>query len=129
MTIVVVTHDVEFAAECADRCALFFRGEITSCATPRRFFSENSFYTTAVNRMTRGHFSGAVTLDDAVRLCRQSYIPATAQPQAAERPAPVSKAAREESRPAGDAAGRQSTGCGRACGKRRLERLSAWRAG
>lgn len=75
MTIVVVTHDVEFAAECADRCALFFRGEITSCAEPRRFFSENNFYTTAVNRMTRGHFSGAVTLSDAVELCRQSYIP------------------------------------------------------
>ncbi len=116
MTIVVVTHDVEFAAECADRCALFFRGEITSCATPRRFFSENSFYTTAVNRMTRGHFSGAVTLDDAVRLCRQSYIPATAQPQAAERPAPVSKAApgREPSRPAMQLDGSQPAAAGRA---------------
>lgn len=70
MTVVVVTHDVEFAAECADRCALFFRGEITSVDTPHRFFSENSFYTTAVSRMTRGIYDNAVTLSDAVELCR-----------------------------------------------------------
>ncbi len=78
MTIVVVTHDIEFAAECGGRCALFFRGEITSCGRPRRFFAENSFYTTAINRMTRGHFSGAVTLGDAEELCRRSFIPASA---------------------------------------------------
>lgn len=70
MTVVVVTHDVEFAAECADRCALFFRGEITSVDTPHRFFSENSFYTTAVSRMTRGIYDNAVTLSDAAELCR-----------------------------------------------------------
>mgnify|MGYP000939223678 CR=1 FL=1 len=72
MTTIVVTHDVEFAAECGGRCALFFRGEITSCGLPRRFFTENNFYTTAVNRMTRGYYDGAVTIDDAVELCRQN---------------------------------------------------------
>ena len=66
MTIVIVTHDVEFAARTADRCAMFFRGEITSVDEPRGFFSENNFYTTAVNRMTRGSFKGCVTLEDAV---------------------------------------------------------------
>ncbi len=70
MTIVVVTHDVEFAAEYADRCALFFRGEITSEGTPVEFFSGNSFYTTAVSRMTRGHYDDAVTCTQAVQLCR-----------------------------------------------------------
>ena len=38
MTIVIVTHDVEFAAENADRCALIFDGEITSVDTPFAFF-------------------------------------------------------------------------------------------
>ncbi len=66
MTIVIVTHDVEFAARTADRCAMFFRGEVTSVDEPRAFFSENNFYTTAVNRMTRGLFKGCVTLEDAV---------------------------------------------------------------
>ena len=70
MTVVTVTHDVEFAAACADRCAMFFRGEITSIAPPRQFFSENSFYTTAISRITRGHYDGAVTVEDAVALCR-----------------------------------------------------------
>ena len=70
VTVVIVTHDVEFAANIADRCAMFFRGEVTSCGTPREFFSENSFYTTAVSRMTRGYYDRAVTLDDAEKLCR-----------------------------------------------------------
>ncbi len=65
ITIVIVTHDVEFAARTADRCAMFFRGEVTSVGTPREFFSENSFYTTAVNRMTRGYFSGCINMDEA----------------------------------------------------------------
>jgi len=69
MTIVTVTHDVEFAAECADRCALFFRGEIISAAPPEEFFSENSFYTTAASRITRGHFESAVTAEKAAELC------------------------------------------------------------
>ncbi len=70
MTVVVVTHDVEFAAEYADRCALFFRGEVTSEGEPVGFFSGNSFYTTAVSRMTRGYFEGAVTCAQAEELCR-----------------------------------------------------------
>ena len=74
MTVVTVTHDVEFAAACADRCAMFFRGEITSIAPPRLFFSENSFYTTAVSRITRGHYDGAVTVEDAVALCRANGL-------------------------------------------------------
>ncbi|MCR5681360.1 MAG: energy-coupling factor ABC transporter ATP-binding protein, partial [Clostridiales bacterium] len=68
MTIVAVTHDVEFAAVFADRCALFFRGEAVSTGTPRELFSKNSFYTTAAARMTRGFYDGAVTVEDAVRL-------------------------------------------------------------
>lgn len=68
-TVLLVTHDIEFAATCADRCALCFRGEIVSLGTPREFFSENSFYTTAISRMTRRLFSDAVTVPDAVRLC------------------------------------------------------------
>lgn len=69
VTVVIVTHDVEFAAVCADRCAMFFGGRIVSTGTPNKFFSRNSFYTTAVSRMTRGYYDNAVTIDDAVKLC------------------------------------------------------------
>ncbi len=70
VTVVIVTHDVEFAARLADRCALLFNGEITSCDRAKAFFSGNYFYTTAANRMTRGFYDGVVTSEDAVRLCR-----------------------------------------------------------
>lgn len=71
-TVLIVTHDVEFAAECSDRCALFFNGKTAAPDTPRRFFSKNSFYTTAVSRMTRGIFGSAATVADAVKLCRMN---------------------------------------------------------
>ena len=69
VTVVIVTHDVEFAAVCADRCAMFFGGRIVSTGTPNEFFSKISFYTTVVSRMTRGYYDNAVTIDDAVKLC------------------------------------------------------------
>lgn len=72
MTIVCVTHDVEFAADCADRCAMFFRGEITSCSSPQEFFSGNSFYTTAANKMTRGYYDNVTTVCDAVEIMKKN---------------------------------------------------------
>lgn len=67
LSIVAVTHDVEFAAACADRCALFFRGEIISMQTPHAFFAENAYYATAIGRMTRGVCDGAITVKEAAR--------------------------------------------------------------
>ena len=72
VTVVTVTHDVEFAAGCADRCALFFNGRAVSVGTPAEFFPENSFYTTAAVRMTRGMADGVVTVSDAAEVCRMA---------------------------------------------------------
>ena len=69
MTVLLVTHDVEFAALVADRCALFFDGEILSADTPARFFSGNTFYTTAANRMARSVCPNAVTCAQVIRFC------------------------------------------------------------
>lgn len=63
LCILIVTHDAEFAAETADRCALLFDGEILSAAPPCDFFSENYFYTTAANRIARGFCEHAVTCE------------------------------------------------------------------
>ena len=70
IAIVTVTHDVEFACMAADRCALFFDGEIVSDDVPRRFFAENNFYTTAANRIARHLDPFAVTVEDVVAFCR-----------------------------------------------------------
>ena len=70
MTIVTVTHDVEFAAENADRCAFLFDGEIVSCQVPRKFFSSNAFYTTGAGRITRNYYDNTVLCDEVAALCR-----------------------------------------------------------
>ena len=55
VTVLMVSHDVEFCARYAHRCALFFDGSIVRRrATPRAFFAGNSFYTTSADRMARG---------------------------------------------------------------------------
>ena len=72
VTIVMVSHDVEFCARYADMVSMFFDGQILTTDTPRRFFGNNSFYTTAANRMSRHIFSMAVTGEDVVALCRQN---------------------------------------------------------
>ena len=69
MTILAVTHDPEFAAETADRCALLFRGSVLSPEEPHAFFASGSYYTTAVSRMTRGLLPDCLTVAEAAALC------------------------------------------------------------
>jgi len=69
MTIIMVSHDIEFCAEHADRCALLFAGEVTSIGAPRSFFAGKNFYTTSANRMARTTLSGAVLADDVILAC------------------------------------------------------------
>lgn len=64
--IIMVSHDVEFCAEYADVCSLFFDGAIVSGAPAREFFSGKSFYTTSANRMARTLIPEAVTADDII---------------------------------------------------------------
>lgn len=71
VTIITVTHDVEFASIVADRCGLFFDGEVLSSLVPQEFFSKNNFYTTASSRISRDKFASAVTVDDVVSLIKE----------------------------------------------------------
>ena len=70
MTVVMVSHDVEFCAQYGDLISMFFDGQILTTAPPRRFFGQNSFYTTAANRMSRCMFQNAVTAEHVVALYR-----------------------------------------------------------
>ena len=71
ITILMVTHDVEFSAEHSDRCALLFNGEIVSTGTPKEFFSSNHFYTTAASKISKGILEQAVTCQDVVEQCER----------------------------------------------------------
>ena len=72
ITIVMVSHDVEFCARYADIVSMFFDGQVLTTDTPRRFFGANSFYTTAAHRMSRHVFEGAVTAEDVIRLYKEN---------------------------------------------------------
>lgn len=74
VTIVMVSHDIEFCASFAHKCALFFDGNIVTSNTPNKFFSGNSFYTTVANRMTRQVFDNAITCEDVISLCKANKL-------------------------------------------------------
>ena len=90
VAILMVSHDIEFCAKYADRCALFFDGNIVTEAEPRTFFSGNSFYTTAANRMARDVLPQAVTPEDVITACGGDVEPEPELP-AYERILPESK--------------------------------------
>ncbi len=71
VTVLMVTHDIEFAADHADRVGFLSRGQLVSADTPHRFFPSNAFYTTAVCRIARGFCDGAVTVDDIAEAAKQ----------------------------------------------------------
>ena len=62
VTVLLITHDVEFAALCADRCALFAQGRIAAVDRTDRFMTDNRFYTTAASRITKRYVDGAYTV-------------------------------------------------------------------
>ncbi len=69
VSIIMVSHDIEFCARYADFVGLLFDGSVVTTATPRRLFSDSGFYTTAANRMSRSVFAGAITDEDVIELC------------------------------------------------------------
>ena len=98
VTVVLVSHDVEFCAAYAQRCALFFDGSIASDGAPREFFALNRFYTTAANRMARGRLPAAVTAEDVIAACggreappKERREPPPQPPKAADIPAAPSE--------------------------------------
>lgn len=69
VTVLMVSHDVEFCAAYTDVVSMFFDGGIVTTDTPNSFFSRNSFYTTAANRMSRHIFVNAINNEDVTKLC------------------------------------------------------------
>ena len=70
-SVFLVSHDIEFCARYADRCALLFRGAIVTENTPREFFSGNFFYTTSAAKLSRGMLPGAVLCEEVIECLRR----------------------------------------------------------
>ena len=83
--VLMVSHDIEFCAKYAHRCALFFDGNIVAEGTPKDFFTKNHFYTTAANRIARTFLPEAVTAEDVIYACggrlpEEKELPKTVMP-------------------------------------------------
>ena len=70
----MISHDVEFCAQYADRVGLFFQGNLVTSNTARAFFAGNSFYTTAANRMARHFYPDAVTAEDVITAMNRTLV-------------------------------------------------------
>ena len=71
IAILLVSHDIEFCAEYSDRVGFLFGGELVSANTPREFFCENTFYTTAANRIARDVYKNALLAEEVTALAKQ----------------------------------------------------------
>lgn len=72
ISILLVTHDLDFTAAYADRCAMLFDGAVHSEDEPHRFFAGNQFYTTDANRIAGNYFPDAITCEEVIAACRDS---------------------------------------------------------
>lgn len=71
-TLIVVSHDMEFAARYADEMAFLYQGEIVLQSETRTFFEENQFYTTGINRVARRVNPHIITIEDVERYAKRT---------------------------------------------------------
>ena len=65
ITIVIVSHDIDFCAEYGDRSGLFFDGEIAAIDESRKFFCGNGYYTTTTNKIVRKRKEDLILCEEA----------------------------------------------------------------
>lgn len=64
ITVVMVTHDLEFAAEYSDRCGIFFNHEVAVLGETREVLCGNAFYTTESFRIGSEFFKNVLTFEE-----------------------------------------------------------------
>ena len=64
VTILMVSHDPDFCCEYANRCGLFFRGNIIADENSDEFFINNSYYTTTIKKVMGNIRRDVVKKDD-----------------------------------------------------------------
>lgn len=64
MSIVFVTHDLDFTAEIADRCAMIFNNRLIGQAQTKDFFQKNNYFTSTTYRLTRNIVDGCINFSD-----------------------------------------------------------------
>lgn len=72
VTVVMVSHDIEFCAKYCDMACLFFDGNVMASGDTHRFFAGNGFYTTSANRMSKGISENLITAEEVIDLCTEN---------------------------------------------------------
>lgn len=68
LSVVLVTHDVEFAAEYAKRVVIMYDGRIVCDGPGRQVLGQSLFYSTQMSRMCRGYIPDILTVEEAVKV-------------------------------------------------------------
>lgn len=68
-TIILVTHDVDFASNFCRRYMVMFNGGIVVDGGKKDVLADGIFYTTSINKLLRDKDSSIFTLDEALRRC------------------------------------------------------------
>ena len=70
-SILMVTHDVEFAAEISDRVVIMSDGEIVADGSKREVLSNSLYYAPQINRLFRGINDGIMNIEESMQLIKQ----------------------------------------------------------
>lgn len=68
-TIILVTHDTDFASSFCNRYILMFNGSIVADGGKEEVLSDGIFYTTSINKLLRDKNKDIFTLEDALKMC------------------------------------------------------------
>lgn len=75
-TVIMISHDIEFLAQYSDYCSMIFDKGPVCVMESKEFFANNSFYTTAACRISKGIIKNAVTCEDVIKCLKEnSYLP------------------------------------------------------
>ncbi len=64
IAIVIVTHDVDFAAEISDECCMLFNQRIISLARTDDFFQRNTYFTSSMARIAADHIPYCINVSN-----------------------------------------------------------------
>lgn len=67
-TVIMACHDMNFAAECSDLCAILSMGRLSEFKHSNEFFTQNMLYTTPAHNMTAGIIENIYLEEDIFKL-------------------------------------------------------------
>jgi energy-coupling factor transport system ATP-binding protein len=67
-TIILITHDIEFASDFCNKFILMFNGEIVAEGSREKILTNGIFYTTVINKLFRSYEDGIFTTEQIMEL-------------------------------------------------------------